>query len=154
MAARDLIGWPRAEDDAKPQRPVRALPQPPAAGPDESPARPIRPRDEFVIAWLLLLLEGGATYGYQLRGELDAHSVSIDQAVVYRTLRKLEGDGWVTSRWVESGLGPRRRSYTVTPQGRGQLAQVAGVISAIRDLHDAFLDEHRRASERRRDRSA
>jgi len=141
MPSRDLVGLPCITE-----HPVQLEPA--------HPLRPIRPRDAFVAGRLLLLLDNGATYGYELRGELDEHSVSIDSAVVYRTLRKLEADGWVTSRWIESGVGPRRRSYTLTAEGRRQLDEIAGAIGAIRDLHDTFLDEHRHATERRRGRSA
>jgi PadR family transcriptional regulator PadR len=153
MAIRDLTGLPHAAGDFEPTLPaIRAVPEPET--PDGGAARPIRPRDEFVTGWLALLLERGATYGYELRGELEAHAVSIDQAVVYRTLRRLEADGWVTSRWVQSEVGPRRRSYTLTRHGRRQLDEVAGMIAAVRDQHDAFLDEHRLALQRRRGRSA
>ena len=152
MTTRKLTGLPRivGEDDSKappPSRPAAPAPRlaPSAVAP---PARRIRPRDEFVTAWLLLLLDRGATYGYELLGELEAYSVSIDSAVVYRTLRRLEGDGLVTSHWMKSGVGPRRRSYRLTAGGTRQLDEVAGVISSIRDLHDRFLDEHHRTRAR------
>lgn len=97
-----------------------------------------------MTAWLLLLLRGGATYGYELRRELDLHRVDVDSAVLYRTLRRLEREGRVQSRWMRSAAGPRRRFYRLTAKGRSTLDEVAGVIVVARDAHDAFLQSHQR----------
>lgn len=78
------------------------------------------------------------------------HSINVDSAVVYRTLRRLEGEGLVRSRWTESGVGPRRRSYRLTAVGTRQLDAVARTISSVRDLHDRFLDAHHQARLQRR----
>ncbi len=120
----------------------------PPVGPPQS--RPIRPREEFVTAWLLLLLDRGAGYGYELRGQLEAQSISLDSAVVYRALRRLESKGLVRSRWTESGVGPRRRSYKLNAAGTRHLDEVAGTIGAVRDLHDRFLEAHGQALTQRR----
>ena len=120
---------------------------PPAPG-DPAP-RPLRPHKELMTAWLLLLLDGGATYGYDLRRELDAHQLSIDPSILYRTLRKLERDGWVESRWMRSVAGPRRRFYRLTPEGRRTLDEMAELITSIRDFHDTFIQAHAEAVARR-----
>ncbi len=103
-----------------------------------------------MTAWLLLLLHRGAGHGYELRGQLKAQSISLDSAVVYRTLRRLESKGLVRSRWTESGAGPRRRSYKPTAAGTRHLDEAAGTIGALRDLHDRFMDAHDRALTQRR----
>ena len=117
--------------------------------PDAPAPRPLRPHKELMTAWLLLLLDGGATYGYDLRRELDAHQLSIDPSILYRTLRKLERDGWVESRWMRSVAGPRRRFYRLTPTGRRTLDEMAELITSIRDFHDTFLHAHQEAVARR-----
>jgi len=89
-----------------------------------------------------VLLESGASYGYDLRRELDARTLSIDPSVLYRTLRRLERDGWVQSRWMKAKTGPRRRFYRLTAIGRTNLDEIAVVIRARRDVHDAFLSAH------------
>lgn len=157
MTSQDLVGLPSlgAVDapETTPRRRVRAAPALAPAPPAEPPpARPIRPRDEFLTAWLLLLLDRGSGYGYELRGQLEAQSIGVDSAVLYRTLRRLEGEGLVRSRWTESHVGPRRRSYELTSSGTRQLDDVAGTISSVRDLHDRFLDAHDQALTRRQGR--
>lgn len=106
-------------------------------------ARPVRrPRDELVIAWLLLLLDRGPTYGYELCRELNAVSIGIDSSALYRTLRRLEGERLVSSRWTSSSRGPRRRSYVITLKGRRRLDELAEIIRSARDVHDSFLEAH------------
>ena len=70
-------------------------------------------------AALAALLSAGG-YGYDMRrailertdGELD-----VDVGGMYRSLRRLEEEGAVVSRWSEDETGPRRREYQVTEQG-------------------------------------
>lgn len=113
------------------------------------PARSLRPHRELTTAWLLLLLDGGASYGYELRRELDAHRLDVDPSVVYRTLRKLEHDGWVASRWTQSSTGPRRRFYRLTAEGHRRLDEIAALIADIRDIHGMFVQAHKRLSDGR-----
>ena len=42
---------------------------------------------------------------------------------LYRSLRKMEREGAVSSGWEEGGTGPRRRVYQITETGKEQLAQ-------------------------------
>jgi len=118
--------------------------EPVAAPPGQ---RPMRPHKELLIGWLLLLLDGGATYGYDLRRAFDALRLSPDPAAIYRMLRRLEADKWVQSRWMSSSGGPRRRFYRLTGRGRRNLDEIAGLIAAIRDAHEGYLRAYsRRAS--------
>ena len=115
-----------------------------AAAAVSTPARaaeigPLRPHKELLVGWLLLHLDAGATYGYDLRREFDAHRLTPDPATVYRMLRRLESDKWVQSRWLSPAAGPRRRFYRLTTRGRRNLDEIALLIAAIRDSHDMYL---------------
>lgn len=114
---------------------------------DTSPSspQPVRPQKQLLMAWLLLLLQGDQAHGYELHRALDAQDVTIDPGVLYRTLRRLEDDGAVASRWMRPIAGPRRRCYQLTSSGRRALDDWAGEIAVTRDLHDTFLRAHRRA---------
>lgn len=65
-----------------------------------------------------LLYAGG--YGYDMRRtilDMTDGEVDVDVGGLYRSLRRLEDDGAVVSRWCEDNVGPRRREYELTDQG-------------------------------------
>lgn len=65
-----------------------------------------------------LLYAGG--YGYDMRKtilEKTNGEVDVDVGGLYRSLRRLEEDGAVVSRWCDEATGPRRREYELTQQG-------------------------------------
>lgn len=66
----------------------------------------------------------------------------IDYGNLYRWLRKLEREGSIQSCWIESELGPKRRSYRLTAKGRRTLKEIAGLVSQMRDTQDAFLQAY------------
>lgn len=115
-----------------PSVPVGVPPVPPSQ-------RALRPHRELLIGWLLLHLDAGATYGYDLRRAFDAQRLSPDPGAMYRVLRQLEADKWVQSRWMSPAAGPRRRFYRLTGRGRRNLDEIARLIAAMRDAHDAYL---------------
>lgn len=96
-------------------------------------------------AWLLLLLRDGESYGRALFGRLSDRGIPLDPGLGYRTLRALDDDGAITSRWTESDHGPRRRSYRLTRKGRRTLAEFAATITATWQLHETFVRAHERA---------
>jgi poly-beta-hydroxybutyrate-responsive repressor len=67
-----------------------------------------------------LALRKQPSYGYELLekilefGFLDGPA---DPGMVYRHLRKLEEEGFVSSTWDTSGTGPARRYYRLTTEG-------------------------------------
>src|SRR6478672_4682020 len=67
------------------------------------PRRGLPPRTpkDLRAAWLLLLLRAEPSYGYVLRRELGERGFDVDPGTLYRTLRELERDGLITSRWME-----------------------------------------------------
>ncbi|MBM4331784.1 MAG: PadR family transcriptional regulator [Deltaproteobacteria bacterium] len=76
--------------------------------------------ERFIQPCLLLALRLKSSYGYDLLekimdfGFLDGPA---DPGMVYRHLRKLEEDGFVSSTWDTSGTGPARRYYRITKEG-------------------------------------
>lgn len=94
---------------------------------------------DFRTAWLLLLLREGSSYGYELRRELTAREMHVDPAVMYRTLREMESGGLISSRWMASENGPKRRVYDLTAAGREELARIATTIEQERNIQSEFL---------------
>ena len=76
--------------------------------------------ERFIQPCLLLALRTKPSYGYELLeriiefGFLDGPA---DPGMVYRHLRKLEEEGFVSSTWDTSGTGPARRYYRLTTEG-------------------------------------
>lgn len=119
----------------------------PDAGPSSAMPHPDR---DLLHGWVLLLLDGTTSYGYDVRKHLAAHEVVADPARIYRLLRRLDADGCLASRWSDPVRGPQRRVYRVTPKGRRHLHEIAGVIRQTCTVHDAFIsayeeldDDHR-----------
>lgn len=111
------------------------------AAPRQTPSsrQPLHPHKELLVGWLLLHLDAGATYGYDLRRAFAAQLLSPDPGAVYRMLRQLEADRWVQSRWLRPVAGPRRRFYRLTGRGRRNLDEIARLIATMRDAHDTYL---------------
>ncbi len=104
-------------------------------------------RKEFRTAWLLLLLSGGPSYGYELRRALVERDLELDPAVMYRSLRDMEAGGLIVSRWMRSGAGPQRRMYDITTAGRTELGRVATRIRAARLAHSSFLKAYTKSQQ-------
>ncbi len=68
---------------------------------------------------LLLLLRKSPSHGYTLSNQLEALGINtINQSVVYRTLRDMEILGWIQSAWsADQTQGPPRRLYQLTEIG-------------------------------------
>lgn len=96
----------------------------------------------LLTGWLLLLLGGGSSYGYDLRRHLAEHDVAADPGTVYRLLRRLDQDGWIRSRWADPVSGPRRRLYQLTARGRRGLDEIALLIARTCELHGAFVEAY------------
>lgn len=107
-----------------------------------APVASCKPSRELVTAWILLLLDRRATYGYELHRQLQAHAVTTELGAMYRVLRRLEDEGCAASTWARSISGPRRRLYELTAQGRCELGALVAAITATRDVHAAFLHAH------------
>lgn len=66
-----------------------------------------------------LLRRGG--HGYDLKreiAELTGQEIEVDAGGLYRVLRRLEDEGFVTSVWADGGSGPQRRDYELSDRGR------------------------------------
>ena len=103
----------------------------------------------FMEPALLLLLHHGPAHGYPLIEQLKEYGlVDIDSSSVYRTLRDMEGRGWVISYWDEEQTeGPPRRVYRLTALGDEVLALWTRDLHETRDMIDYLLGAYRRHME-------
>jgi PadR family transcriptional regulator PadR len=97
----------------------------------------------FVEPVLLLMLAlKGHSYGYELCGDLPQYAFTdaeIERADLYRTLRRLESNGYVSSDWDTDHSGPARRVYSLTPQGRQHLRDWAQVLAGVVQSMSRFV---------------
>ena len=72
---------------------------------------------------VLAILGQRETYGYEIVQALHGYGFgSVSEGTIYPLLLRLEKEGWVSARFMDSDLGPRRKYYTLTDQGRRELA--------------------------------
>lgn len=74
--------------------------------------------------WLLLLLDEKPAYPYEMSTEVTRLSegmISADGNSIYRAISRFEEMGLVASQSGESKLGPPRKYYSLTDDGRGLL---------------------------------
>jgi poly-beta-hydroxybutyrate-responsive repressor len=91
---------------------------------------------------LLLLKTKGKTHGYDLAGALNDYALSdslVEPGALYRTLRRLEENGYVVSDWDVSGAGPARRMYELTPAGDAHLQEWAEVLDRLSQSLGRFV---------------
>jgi poly-beta-hydroxybutyrate-responsive repressor len=100
----------------------------------------------FVEPCLLFFLSQGDSYGYELMAKLDNFGfpkANPDPAMVYRTLRYLEKEGFVVSKWDTKGTGPAKRNYGLTQKGIGLLHLWAESIAVRKQVLEKFLKQYR-----------
>lgn len=91
---------------------------------------------------ILRTLSGGAMHGWGISHEIRARSseaLQVNQGALYPALHRLEERGWVSADWGLSDNNRRARFYTLTADGRAQLAhQTADWLAFVRAVHQVM----------------
>lgn len=102
--------------------------------------------------WILLLLHRRQMYAYEMQDEIrrmSRGSVAPDENSIYRALRRFAREGLVSSERLPSDVGPERRYFSLTANGRELLARfirrnlLAFRQTEVRGLMDEIVDGHR-----------
>ncbi|MBK5093298.1 MAG: PadR family transcriptional regulator [Actinobacteria bacterium] len=99
----------------------------------------------FLRPVVLLLLAESPCHGYELMGrlkELGMDQSSMDPSILYRMLRHMEREGQTESSLNDSGAGPARKVYQLTPEGREVLDLWAGNIEGIVSFLEEFKNRY------------
>ena len=101
--------------------------------------------ERFAEPALLLLLRERPAHGYELVDALEELTPGdrVDLGNLYRSLRALEREGLVASRWDADAPGAAKRVYELTEAGRALLDDWATALGRARDRIDVFLDRYR-----------
>jgi PadR family transcriptional regulator PadR len=94
----------------------------------------------YLMAWLLVMLKDLNLHGYEIMKALKENfAVVSDPGTVYRALRQLERDGYISSWWDPKEQGPARRIYTLTASGNDALKMWSAALDQYRTNLDAFF---------------
>lgn len=66
---------------------------------------------------VLAILSRGESYGYEIANTLVA-AVGMGEGTIYPLMRRMQNDGLVATRLVESSSGPSRKYYRLTQLGK------------------------------------
>ena len=82
-------------------------------------------RKGWLEFFLLLVLSGGRSYGYEIATRLrEATGADLAEGTLYPLLKRLERDGLVAAQWdTETGTTPRKY-YAITSGGAALLARM------------------------------
>ena len=89
-------------------------------------------------AVVLEILSRGKMYGYELSEAIEKRSgdvLTLGKGTLYPLLYNLEAKKLIAGQWEETDNGRKRRYYSITSRGRGQLAkqkaQLKGLMSGL-----------------------
>ena len=91
---------------------------------------------------ILLMISQGPCYGYEIISRLERRPIlAAKESTVYPLLRRLLGEGYLTSCWHEGSQGlPPRKYYAVTERGRAYLEAMSGewesLLAAIDEIRE------------------
>ena len=90
---------------------------------------------------VLRVLQSNPLHGYAIAQKihmLSSEELAVEEGQLYPTLQKMLVKGWVTAEWGISETNRKVRFYSLTSEGRQQLAsEVAGyerVTQAIQEI--------------------
>lgn len=75
---------------------------------------------------ILRTLLGGPLHGYAVTESIFSESgdvLEIDEGSMYPALYRMESRGWIEAEWGRSDNNRRAKFYTITEEGRRQLAR-------------------------------
>ena len=94
---------------------------------------------------VMATLQQGETYGYEIFQRSGGSDwISLSEATVYTTLRRLDREGLATGRVVHSSSGPARTYYRLTPRGRKRLREMRAHWCRIAARVDRLLKAPRK----------
>jgi PadR family transcriptional regulator PadR len=75
---------------------------------------------------ILQTLQWGSQHGYGITQALRAQSgevLQVETGSLYPALQRIEKQGWITSSWGKTEQNQRARFYSITAEGKKQLAR-------------------------------
>ena len=88
---------------------------------------------------ILQIISRKETYGYEISEHLHQSGFpDISEGTIYPLLLRLERNGLITARYKESPVGPKRKYFSISPEGRAEIEEFyhnwSELSNAIRNL--------------------
>ena len=103
-------------------------------------------KDRYLQPSLLMGLYSRPSYGYELIQTIHRFGFVEGQAppgMIYRHLRQMEEDGLVSSQWETVGVGPAKRIYQLTDDGKQMLGiWIEYIEQQVRNLNELIRQYH------------
>ena len=99
----------------------------------------------FLIPALLLLLSEKPSHGYELTEkytEFGFTEAGSDPGAIYRTLKLLDSEGFIKSRWDTDDPGPAKKIYSITDEGLELLSSWVSEIKERKKTFELFLKRY------------
>ncbi|MHB1336660.1 MAG: helix-turn-helix transcriptional regulator [Candidatus Humimicrobiaceae bacterium] len=99
----------------------------------------------FLVPALLLLLSEKSSHGYELTerySELGFTEANFDPGAIYRTLKLLESEELIKSKWDTEEAGPAKKIYSITPEGIEMLSSWAANILKRKKIFEVFIERY------------
>jgi PadR family transcriptional regulator, regulatory protein PadR len=101
--------------------------------------------NRYLVPALLLLLSEKSSHGYELTerySEFGFTDAAFDPSAAYRTLKMLESENLIKSRWDTEESGPAKKIYSITPEGIEMLKSWIVNISNQKKILEQFIDRY------------
>lgn len=94
-------------------------------------------------AIILVRLLQSDSYGYEINKTiftLSSGQFELKEATLYTAFKRLEEQGYIASYWGDSGVGARRRYYTITNEGKFACHRLLAEWQETKQIMDKMLD--------------
>lgn len=91
---------------------------------------------------ILIVLSKKDYYGYELVEKLSEYNFTVTQGTLYPLLLRLEGQELVEAYYEESYLGPKRKYYKITENGKREIEEFIDSYSQITNTVERVLNEY------------
>lgn len=90
---------------------------------------------------ILKVISKQETYGYEISEKLKEHGFSnISEGTVYPLLLRLEKNKLITAIYKKSLVGPKRKYFSITPEGVEELNKFYGHWQELRKATDSLFE--------------
>jgi DNA-binding PadR family transcriptional regulator len=104
-----------------------------------------RKQSRHLPAFILLFLRKQKLYGSQILEifqTIKPNSMQVDGGGIYRVLRELEEEGFVSSEWITEGEGRPKRIYEINESGLQELDKWYEDILGRKQMLDYFIEKY------------